>query len=92
MSNSIKSQFIERDLFNASNLNEIQWRMDQTGFTKEQLAIWMRQNKVSIDNLIKDIRTRNKFKLWFDLESFEENVTDLQIDTFINANYNSIFR
>jgi len=49
----IKTQFIERDLYNASNLNEIQWRMEGTGMTKDKLINWLNisQNRTAIENL-----------------------------------------
>ena len=50
-STTIKEQFIERDLFNANSLDEIQWRMEGTDFNKETLVQWMKDNKSSIENL-----------------------------------------
>ncbi|MFK7002142.1 hypothetical protein, partial [Flavobacterium oreochromis] len=49
-SETIKKQFIERDLFNANSLNEIQWRMKNTNLTKEKLVEWLIEHKNSLDN------------------------------------------
>lgn len=37
-SSTIKDQFIERDLFNANSLDQIQWRMEGITLIKEQLT------------------------------------------------------
>ena len=50
-SSTIKDQFIERDLFNANSLDEIQWRMKQTNFSKETLTGYLTNNRTSIERL-----------------------------------------
>ncbi|MFK7000162.1 hypothetical protein V3470_00010 [Flavobacterium oreochromis] len=49
-SETIKKQFIERDLFNANSLAEIQWRMKNTNLTKEKLVEWLIEHKSSLNN------------------------------------------
>jgi len=50
-SDIIKNQFIERDLFNANNLDEIQWRLEETNLTKENLVTWLSDNRSSLESL-----------------------------------------
>jgi len=49
-SKTIKEQLIERDLFNAESLNQIQWRMEKTGMSKEKLVGWLEENMTSLNN------------------------------------------
>ena len=88
---SIKDQFIERDLFNASSLDELQWRMDGTGLTKEKLVDWLTENKSSIRNL-----GYEKIKGFFPLDNTinRVNFADKLISKFQDGSsfYNDIFR
>jgi hypothetical protein len=89
-SSTIKEQFIERDLFNANSLEEIQWRMEGTEFTKEKLVQWMKDNKSSIENLGYD-----KVKSFYPNDEYM-NTTNY-VDRFINkfnseTTFNSIFK
>ncbi len=47
----IRKEFIERDLYNADNLNQIQWRLEGTYFTREQLVVYLQQNREVIEDL-----------------------------------------
>ncbi len=86
-SSTIKEQFIERDLFNAATLSEIQWRMTNTEFTPDKLKLWMKANKTSIDAL-----DNGKKALFFPGIDVLNGVSDSQIDTFVDNNYTTIFR
>ncbi|NLD48817.1 MAG: hypothetical protein GX660_16765, partial [Clostridiaceae bacterium] len=91
-SNTIKEQFIERDLFNAKSFDEIQWRMEGTEFTKEKLVQWLTDNKTSIENLGVD-----KISDLLDdvdvLEMTNNQAADLLIFHFKNSsNYSVIFK
>ena len=84
-STKIKEQFIERDLFNANSLDEIQWRMEGAEFTKEKLTQWMTENKSSIKNLGYD-----KVKSFFPLDNTinRMNFTDKFISKFqVDSSY-----
>ncbi|PAM94918.1 hypothetical protein B4N84_10765 [Flavobacterium sp. IR1] len=91
---TIKDQFIERDLFNANSLDQIQWRMEGTGMTADKLKTWMKENRVSIDQLINsdDLDISAKFKRWYNVSNLSTSVSDLQIDNFVNKNFNEIFK
>ncbi len=93
-STTIKEQFIERDLFNANSLNEIQWRMDGTDFTADKLKTWLKENKSSITNIIdgNDAAKSSKFKEFFEMSDFDDVITDIHINDFVDSNYNLIFR
>ncbi len=89
-SSTIKEQFIERDLFNANSLDEIQWRMEGTEMTKEKLVSWLTDNKGSIENLEYD-----KIKSFFPNDNFmtKDNFVDRFISKFNDELfYNSIFK
>ncbi len=90
----IKTQFIERDLYNASNLNEIQWRMEGTGMTKDKLKLWMNENVSSINQIINgnDVNKASKFKEFFNIGEFENTITSSKINEFVDINYNLIFK
>ncbi|MFK7002173.1 hypothetical protein [Flavobacterium oreochromis] len=91
-SETIKKQFIERDLFNANSLTEIQWRMKNTNLTKEKLVEWLTENKVSIESLNVDKIS----KLLDDadiLQMSKYQAANRLINHFSNeANYLSIFK
>ncbi|MFK7002175.1 hypothetical protein, partial [Flavobacterium oreochromis] len=91
---TIKKQFIERDLFNANSLDEIQWRMKNTDFDSDKLKSWLKEHKSSIDDIINgtNINVSNKFKNFFGMNSFSTNITDGNIDAFVNNNYTKIFK
>ncbi|MFK7061588.1 hypothetical protein V3Q90_15850, partial [Flavobacterium oreochromis] len=93
-SSTIKEQFIERDLFNATNLNEIQWRMEGTNLTKDNLKSWLKENKQSIETIINgnNIDLKNKFKRFFNISDFSNSISNNDIDNFVENNYNLIFK
>ncbi len=93
-SKTIKEQFIERDLFNADNLNEIQYRMDKTEMTAEKLKTWLKENKGSINKIIKgdNAEKASNFKKFFKMKDFEDVITSNYIEDFVDTNYNMIFK
>ncbi|NBW36479.1 MAG: hypothetical protein EBR30_15960 [Cytophagia bacterium] len=93
-STTIKEQFIERDLFNASSLSEIQWRMDGTDFNPDKLKIWLKENRSSIMNIIEgtDPVKSSNFQRFFNMSEFDDVITDNHIDAFVDLNYNLIFK
>ncbi|WMN07057.1 hypothetical protein QYS48_27635 [Marivirga arenosa] len=93
-SDIIKSQFIERDLFNANNLDEIQWRIEDSNFDAEQLKTWLIENKSSIMDIIEGdnaVKAAN-FERIFKMSDADDIITDNQIDEFVNLNYSLIFK
>ncbi|WP_335966830.1 fibronectin type III domain-containing protein [Galbibacter sp. PAP.153] len=89
-SSTIKEQFIERDLFNANSLDEIQWRMEDTGLSKEKFIGWMTEHKTSIENL-----GYEKVKSFYPNDEFmtSSNFADRFISKFNNESiFNSIFK
>jgi len=89
---TIQKQFIERDLFTANSLEEIQWRLKNTTLTKDKLVGWLNDNINSIINLKK-----GKIADLLDNDNIL-NMTDSQAaDMFIkyfekNENYQIIFK
>lgn len=49
----IRSQFIERDLYNASSLEEIRWRIYRQNFTKKDLVNMLEKNRDALEDLLK---------------------------------------
>ena len=47
----IKEQFIERDLFNASDVSQIKWRIYGQNFTKQDFEKFLKENKEVIERL-----------------------------------------
>ena len=92
-SKTIKEQFIQRDLFNASRLDEIQWRMDGTEFTPNKLMAWLKENKASLNEVKnKSNDLKDKFTDWFDLDDVNSSITNSNIDDFVEDNFELIFR
>jgi hypothetical protein len=92
-SSTIKNQFIERDLFNANSLDEIQWRMDGTDFTADKLKTWLKENVSSLNDVKNRSNvSREKFVDWFDLDDVNSPIQNTHIDDFVNDNYSLIFR
>ncbi len=92
-SKTIKEQFIERDLFNADNLNEIQYRMDKTEMTAEKLKTWLKENKGSIQSIIDgvdEIKSK-KFRNFFNFDELDDIITNIHIDNFVDSNFKLIF-
>ncbi|TRX33234.1 hypothetical protein FNW52_15865 [Flavobacterium sp. ZT3R18] len=89
---TIQKQFIERDLFNANSLDEIQWRMKNTNLTKDQLVNWLTEHKSSIESIGKEKIS----KLLNDKDLIE--MTDSQVANKlisylgIESNYIKIFK
>jgi len=88
---TIRKQFIDRDLFNATSLGEIQWRMKNTALTKDKFVDWLIENKASIESLGTD-----KIKQFFPLQANQinkNNFTDILIENFKKDEiYNAIFQ
>jgi len=93
-SSTIKKQFIERDLFNANSLDEIQWRMDETDFTADKLKTWLKDNKSSIQDIIDGVDEvkSNNFKTFFNFDELDDILTDAHINGFVDSNYLLIFK
>ncbi|WP_203139902.1 hypothetical protein [Capnocytophaga genosp. AHN8471] len=51
----IKEQFIERDLFNATDISQIKWRIYGQNFTKQDFEKFLRQNKDILEKMQKTI-------------------------------------
>ena len=84
---TIKEQFIQRDLFSATSLNQLRWRIYGQNFTKEDFAKMLKENKEIIMKL-----PANKLMNFFRIDiSKGEKITDSIIQRFVNDNYNKIF-
>lgn len=86
-SSTIKEQFIERDLFNANSLDEIQWRMKGTEMTADKLKGWLKEYKNSIEGL-----SESKKQLFFKNYDPAIGITDKNIEDFVTLNYSLIFK
>jgi hypothetical protein len=91
-SSTIKEQFIERDLFNANSLDDIQWRMEGTEMTKEKLVNWLFENRSHLENL--DFEKYNQlFETNFNKFTPKSSLSEKVIEYFSNTtNYNKIFK
>ena len=72
----IKEQFIERDLFNASDVSQIKWRIYGQNFTKQDFEKFLKENKEAIKSLLKNEKSKSNIEKWFDLKeglSFQTN-------------------
>ncbi|MEO8239775.1 MAG: hypothetical protein ABI576_16850 [Flavobacterium sp.] len=89
---TIKKQFIERDLFTANSLEEIQWRLKNTTLTKDKLVGWLTDNKSSIEKLGYE-KINKLFGKNFDDFTPSNELSQASIDYFANINnYNKIFK
>ena len=49
--NIIRKQFIERDLFNATDISQIKWRIYGQNFTKQDFEKFLKVNRKAIEKL-----------------------------------------
>jgi len=49
--NIIRKQFIERDLFNATDISQIKWRIYGQNFTKQDFEKFLKENRKAIEKL-----------------------------------------
>ena len=90
-SSTIKKQFIERDLFKANSLDEIQWRMKNTSLTKDKLVDWLTENRSDIEKL--GVEKVKKFFPQQAVQINESNCVDFFINKFKQDNiYDKIFK
>ena len=47
----IRKQFIERDLFNATDISQIKWRIYGQNFTKQHFEKFLKENRKAIEKL-----------------------------------------
>ena len=64
----IKEQFIERDLFNATDISQIKWRIYGQNFTKQHFEKFLKENKEAIKSLLKNEKSKSNIEKWFDLK------------------------
>ncbi len=95
---AIIKQFIERDLFNPdiTSINQIQWRLKETGLTKTQLHNWLISNDNECRTAIKKLGEQ-KIALLLDdnsiLQLTKQQAASKLIEYLnIDANFNLIFR
>ena len=83
----IKEQFIERDLFNATDISQIKWRIYGQNFTKQDFEKFLKENKEAIEKLGEE-----KIKNLFGIDiNVGETITNDVINNFVNNNYSKIF-
>ncbi|BAP31039.1 uncharacterized protein CHSO_2002 [Chryseobacterium sp. StRB126] len=90
-SGTIKKQFIERDLFKANSLDEIQWRMKNTNLTKDKLVDWLTENRSNIEKL--GVEKVKKLFPQHAIQINEGNFVDFLINKFKQeSTYDKIFK
>ena len=83
----IKEQFIERDLFNATDISQIKWRIYGQNFTKQDFEKFLKENRKAIEKLGEE-----KIKNLFGIDiNVGETITNDVINNFVNNNYSKIF-
>ena len=85
----IKEQFIERDLFNATDISQIKWRIYGQNFTKQHFEKFLKENKEAIKKL-GERKIKNLFPPAQRSTINESNFVDEMIDNLKN-NYDKIF-
>jgi len=85
----IKEQFIERDLFNATDISQIKWRIYGQNFTKQDFEKFLKENKEAIKKL-GERKIKNLFPPAQRSTINESNFVDEMIDNLKN-NYDKIF-
>ncbi len=87
----IRKQFIERDLFNATDISQIKWRIYGQNFTKQHFEKFLKENKEAIKSLLKNEKSKSNIEKWFDLKEGQSFISDEQIKIFSNTYYSKIF-
>ena len=83
----IRKQFIERDLFNATDISQIKWRIYGQNFTKQDFEKFLKENRKAIEKLGEE-----KIKNLFGIDiNVGETITNDVINNFVNNNYSKIF-
>ncbi len=89
----IKKQFIDRDLFNASEISEIKWKIYGQNFTKNQLVDYLKTHVSAIDGIINS--GKRNVADWFGVPPNGNlsniRLTEQQIQTFADKYYHDIF-
>ena len=76
----IKEQFIERDLFNATDISQIKWRIYGQNFTKQHFEKFLKENRKAIEKLVEE-----KIKNLFGIDiNVGETITNDVINNFVN--------
>ena len=89
--NIIRKQFIERDLFNATDISQIKWRIYGQNFSKQHFEKFLKENKEAIKSLLKNEKSKSNIEKWFDLKEGQSFISDEQIKIFSNTYYDKIF-
>ena len=87
----IRKQFIERDLFNATDISQIKWRIYGQNFTKQDFEKFLKENKEAIKKLGKEKISKLLKENKMDLKMTIENYADKLINKLIEKNYVQIF-
>ena len=82
----IKEQFIERDLFNATDISQIKWRIYGQNFTKQDFHKYIDDNIDIIRKMYKDIPFPNVNGR--EIRTLDDFITNLKDDVI----YTQIFK
>lgn len=85
----IKEQFIERDLFNATDIAQIKWKIYRQNFTKADFEKFLKENR----NVIENLRIEKIEKLLPEsmIEGLKQNNMYDRIYNHLLNNYEKIF-
>ena len=80
-------EFIERDLKAISTLDQLVWKIRGNRLNKEQVEAFLKAGKTELNNLPTAQKTA-----FFPEYSSVLGISDVDIENFVNLNYQSIFR
>ena len=89
MAKVIKEQFIERDMFNATDISQIKWRIYGQNFTKQDFEKFLKENKEVIERL--GIERIEKLLPESMIEGLKKNNMYDRIYNHLLNNYEKIF-
>lgn len=93
LKSTIIEQFLNRDLLNVDNLNQLEWRLTNRNFTKQELITYLSDPSTLkiVNNFITNPATSAKFRTWFNVAT-GSTTSNENIVEFVNSNFDLIFK
>jgi hypothetical protein len=93
--NNILTEFINRDLYNITDLSQLRWSIKGVASSSTDIADMLKNNTAALNNLIQKLKLEKPqqyadLKGWFGM-GVSDNISNANIDTFISANFSKIF-
>jgi len=87
-------EFIKRDLFNATDLNKIEWRIKGQKLTKTKVVEYLNSTEgmKALEDLLANPTSSDKIRQWFFMEELDDAITNQHIQSFADSYFSQIFK